>query len=382
MWGLYIHIPFCLKKCRYCSFYSVPVYNSPVAKYLGALVKELDFVALDNPAFDTIYIGGGTPSVVDPAMLSRSVDKIAERLQIGALKEFTIEANPCSLNREKLEQYKALGINRISIGVQSLNDEELAFLGRSHTEKEAIKSIELSAKIGFSNISVDIIYGIPGQNLSTFEKTLAKIVRLPVSHISAYSLSYEEGTPLFESVRSGEIKPVNPEYEAKLYRFLQDFLDGAGFHQYEISSFARIGFKAIHNIKYWQRESYLGLGASATSTDYTKNLRWTNIPNIFTYINSPMPVRHTERIDLKESIIEYIMLSLRLTRGISTAEFNSKFGFKIEGYVPEKLVQDGYLRFEQGRLFIPPEKMFVSNEIISTIIDNVESELIQLYNPS
>ncbi|MGB9561174.1 MAG: radical SAM family heme chaperone HemW [bacterium] len=369
--GLYIHIPFCLKKCDYCSFYSVNFDENLASSFLKRLVDESDEFSKSNYEFDTIYIGGGTPSTLEPTSLTLSVRGIFERLKFNHLMEFTLEINPGTIDKNKLFLYKSAGVSRISIGLQRLDNDELHLLGRIHSAMEAIESVEMAYDAGFSNISADIIYGIPEDTPKKVEKLLERIVRLPVVHISAYSLTYDEGTRFFEKKLIGEFKPIPEDEEFKIYRLIQEYLGSEGFKQYEISSFAKPGFESVHNRKYWAQESYLGLGPSAVSTDYNNYVRWTNPPDLRNYLFSPRIARKLEHLNKKGLLIERIFLSLRTVYGLDIERLAKDFEVDIDDFLPPIFLQKGFIVKSGARMRIPAEHFFIADEIISGIIKNI-----------
>lgn len=369
--GLYIHIPFCVRKCDYCSFYSVVGDEDLKKLFLAQLVEEAAEFSEKGYCFDTVYIGGGTPSVIDHHLLAYTVEKIFDLLNIKKPLEFTLEVNPGTISLDKLFVYRSLGVNRLSIGVQRLYNEDLQLLGRSHTSLDAIRSIELACEAGFSNISLDIIYGIPNDSAKKVERMLSFITGFPVAHISAYSLSYDKGTRLVERVKKGQLNPLPEEKEAEIYKLVQDYLESEGFVQYEVSSFAKPSHEAHHNLHYWAQGSYIGLGPAAVSTDYASMLRWTNIPNLGSYLDYSPPKRRTEKLDSSKLAIEKIFLSLRTTNGLDILKFEQRFGFDIISYIPSVIIEKGFIKRNGARIYIPKEHFFILNEIVSEIIKNI-----------
>lgn len=354
--GLYIHVPFCVKKCRYCAFHSVPFSEELVKPYIEALRKEAILrKRWFSVIYDTIYIGGGTPSVLKSSEISEILEIVTSNFNLS-VKEFTIEVNPGTVDVGKLNHYESIGIKRISIGIQSLIDGELEYLGRIHTSSDAIKCFEMARNSGFNNISVDLIYGIPIQDRGSWHKTLEGISFLRPNHISAYSLSYEPGTPLYRE------EPMDEGLEEMLYYQMIEYLHKKGYNQYEISSFAIKGFESKHNLNYWNGGIYLGLGPSAHSYDGT--YRYAN-PLFFDYINHKESKK--EKIDRKKEIKEYIMLGLRKREGISLDEVSQKFGKKIYSKVIEEAQKIG-LEFEDGKISIPVKKQFLADALILSII--------------
>lgn len=360
MAGLYIHIPFCIKKCRYCAFHSIPYSSQLIKQYIQAFRKEAERRKQNwRITFDTIYLGGGTPSVLKTSELLEILDIVHNNFDLSPV-EFTIEVNPGTVDRNSLLAYKKAGINRISIGVQSLKDKELAFLGRIHTKEDAIRCVEGAKYAGYENISIDLIYGIPLQDKDSWLTTLKEITKLAPAHISAYSLSYEPDTPLYGETQMEE------EKEEILYYDMLDYLESKGYIQYEVSSFSIPGYHSRHNLNYWNGGIYLGLGASAHS--YDGRFRSKN-PYLNEYIEGKLPQR--EEIDREKALEEYIMLGLRKREGISIEEISCKFGRTIA----EKVLREAYaleLDIDGERVRVPREKQFVTDAIILSIVSHLK----------
>ena len=275
--SLYIHIPFCRRKCIYCDFYSINYKKDIASRYIDVLSKEI--TALDS-SFSTIYIGGGTPTIIDLELLKRLL--ISLRKVSKNVKEFTVEANPESIDKGKIKLLLREGVNRISIGVQSCFAGKLKKLTRLHSYPEARDKILMAKEEGFKNIGIDLIFGVWGQDLQSWKEELKIAVNLPIEHISTYSLTYEKKTPLFRKIRSEKIRPLEDEVVGKMYEFAMDYLPKAGFFQYEVSNFSRPGYACQHNLNYWENNSYQGLGPSAAS--YHQGIRMKNICDIKEYI--------------------------------------------------------------------------------------------------
>jgi oxygen-independent coproporphyrinogen-3 oxidase len=325
--SLYIHIPFCRKKCIYCDFYSIG-YNSSLAQdYINALVGELNAHA--EKKFSTIYIGGGTPSILDLKVLQQLFGALKNN--IAQTCEFTVEANPESLTEEKLKFFFDKGVNRLSIGAQSFNPAKLKRLCRIHNEKDAFEKFALASKAGFKNISCDLIFGVWGETLTAWHKDLATALSLPVTHISAYSLSCEDATPLFREVDAGRVGMMSEEEQAQFFSFAMHALPEVGFKQYEVSNFARDGFECQHNMRYWRNESYLGLGASACG--YLDGMRYKNIANVKNYIKCVKKgnerFEYTETLTARERAHETAALKIRVAEGIDFDWFKVQTGFEL-----------------------------------------------------
>lgn len=364
--AIYIHIPFCIKKCRYCDFHSFRYDISLFCQYKSALLKEIERYSNQDYFIDTIYIGGGTPSIFPSEYLREIIDAVSSLGKISSYLEFTIEVNPGTVDREKLEGYKELGINRISIGVQSLIDEELKILGRIHTRDEALYSIQLAKEVGFANINVDLIYGIPGQSLESWRYTLKEVLDLNITHISIYGLMYEPGTVLYKSLIMGEITPMPEDLELEIFNLTQEILNEYNFSWYEISNYAKKGYECRHNITYWDGGDYLGLGSSAHS--FIRDTRYSNTPNIEAYIrllsNSKSPRIWIERLSPLEKAKELIILGLRMRRGVSLKEVYQKTGVDVSYLFKEnikKLVEEGLISYKDERIALTEKGRLLGN---------------------
>ncbi len=332
MSGIYLHIPFCNTKCIYCDFYSITD-HSRKNELIDCLIKEIrdKSSSLKVKQFDTIFFGGGTPSLLSYDDFSRIFDALYSSLPISGNSEITIEANPGTLNANKLKEFKKLPINRISFGVQSFIDSELKFLTRIHSAEQADSSIKSAQDTGFDNISLDLIFALPDQQIENWQYSLEKACELNTQHISAYSLIYEEGTKLFDLFNMKKVKKAGEEKERELFDFTMDYLGKNGFVQYEISNYAKDGLECRHNLKYWNRKEYIGFGPSAAS--FIDNKRWVNVKNITEYINRITSDGCTydlfETIDEQTSVYEYIFLGLR-SKGINFKEFSRIYNFDFE----------------------------------------------------
>jgi len=301
MYGIYLHFPFCISKCHYCDFYSITEL-SPIDNFVNALCKEIqlqDSISrIHKPKVDTIFLGGGTPSLLKPSQLEIIIETLYKYFDIAQNTEFTIECNPGTLTETSLKEFRGLGINRLSIGVQSFNQDELKFLQRIHTTDDAVKSIEIARKSGFENISIDLIFSIPGQTLESWNNTLEKTISMELEHISAYSLIYEKDTPLYNDWLNHKVEKTDEETEAKYYETLIEKLVNHGLEHYEVSNFAKPNKKCRHNLKYWQGEEYFAFGPSANG--YLNNTRYWNVKNLKLYFDSinqnKLPIEGSEHI--------------------------------------------------------------------------------------
>lgn len=361
--GLYLHIPYCAQKCRYCDFKSYAGQLDSTPAYFSMLQQELLDKAEQAKGYDvdSIFIGGGTPSLVDAHYIAQVLETIHTNYTVTEDCEITIESNPGTLTKEKCRIYKQAGINRISLGLQSANDDELAFLGRIHTFQDYLDAIAMATNAGFTNISTDLIFGIPGQTAESFLQTLKQVLALPVTHISAYSLIVEEGTPFYELDQKGQLNLPEETEERNMYWQGRELLQQHGFHQYEISNFSKKGYASRHNEKYWTGEPYLGFGVAAHS--YFNGWRFWNPDTISAYLTDEKPIGK-EAITFHESMQEYMMLGLRRTAGISKTAFTQKFGEDMkEQYATElaKLQNMGLLEETEDAIRLTEKGMDYAN---------------------
>lgn len=330
--GLYIHIPFCVRKCHYCDFYS-QTELSLKPRFLKALIAEIEQVSAEGLSFDTLYIGGGTPSVYECNDIGQIVAAISQNFDCLPDSEITIEVNPASASLEQLKGYREAGINRINIGVQSFNQKNLDFLGRIHTSAKACKAITEAHRAGFKNIGLDMIYGLPGESEQAWQRDLEQATQYRPAHIACYMLTYEKGTPLHSDLKSGRVQPLSDEHVRVLYEATSEVLEDSGYFQYEISNFARKEKDPAtnisrHNLKYWTRAPYIGLGPSAHS--FIKSQRYWNQLSVDRYLaaieSGRPPIAEREVLTAEQEMIEAIYLGLRMTQGIDLTWFRQKFG--------------------------------------------------------
>lgn len=370
--GCYIHIPFCQKKCYYCDFCAYMNVETRIDSYIKNLIKEIrlyqDRLSVD---IDSIYIGGGTPSYIDPRYIKEIVDEVS-KFKISDLKEFTIECNPNSISQDKLLLYRDLGINRISLGVQSFDDRVLKAIGRNHTANIALNDIELIRKIGFDNLSFDLMLNLPQQNYKSVKKDLDLVKKISPEHISWYSLILEEGSRFYSLDKKGKLDLMDDDQEVDIFNEIVEQLENIGLHRYEISNFAKKGKDSYHNKKYWEANGYIAFGMSASG--YLTNYRYTNTKNFIQYndrINDyKLPIEDYYYVDKAEREKEYIIFKLRETEGINLEEFKEKFACDfIEKYSKEIekfegqnfFIIDTHFKFSQ-------EGMNLSNEFLRLII--------------
>lgn len=381
--GIYIHVPFCISKCPYCDFYSIPTANMDVTKlmddYTAAIITGLAETAEINSTLDvdTIYFGGGTPTILGAERLISILKYIRKSFAVREDSEITLEANPGTMKQKELTALHKAGFNRISIGVQSFSNLELRTLGRIHSAEQAAEAIKLAKRSGFSNISIDLMYGTSGQTMETWGKTLTLAVAAGVQHISLYSLTIEDGTPY------GQVTPPNiPEDDtvADMYLNAVTYLEANGFKQYEISNFSLPGRESRHNLKYWRCQEYLGYGPAAHS--YYKDARYAYIRDIAAYIDAMRSGSESiidgdpEIIRPRERVGEYLMLGLRLREGISEADFRRNYARDLTPVIRvlEKYVPMGLVRHEDARYSLTPEGFLVSNRIIAEVLEAAAEE--------
>lgn len=366
---LYIHIPFCVRKCNYCDFLSFRADRQAQEKYVQALCAEIKSAEDLKRGVTSVFIGGGTPSVLAPGWLEKIMGCLRQSFRILPDAEITMEANPGTLDREKLAAYRECGINRLSMGLQSAKDEELALLGRVHTFGEFLENYQMARETGFSNINVDLMFGIPGQTREDWLSTLRRVAELSPEHISAYSLIVEEGTPFAEM----ELDLPDEDTEYQMYEDTAEILKKYGYLQYEISNYAREGFACRHNIGYWKRSDYLGLGLGASSL--IGNRRFSNTRNMEKYLkdsDSPDVIREYEpELTRNDAMAEFMFLGLRMINGVSRAEFQACFGCFLDsvyGPVIEKYKNLGLLHDAGDRISLTRRGIHVSNVIMSEFL--------------
>lgn len=356
--GLYVHVPFCLSKCHYCGFYSLTDVSLR-EPYLAALLREMHYYRSRSEAFDTFYIGGGTPSVLAPRQIEMLIMGAHRNFIISDGAEITVETNPADTTDHLLQVLYENGVNRISIGVQSFNDGILDFLGRRHRARQALEAFKSSRKAGFENISLDLIYGIPGQGIKTWKKTLHQAADLRPEHLSCYQLTVEEGTPMAGMIAKGEITLPHEQLQAEFFFCTAEILEKEGYFQYEVSNFALAGKESRHNQKYWSHKPYLGLGPSAHS--FSEGERYWNRAAIRTYIEEltigQLPVEERETLNREKLRMEALFLGLRTRRGICLDEFLINYGQDLlqeKRSTIEQLLTGGFAELKDG--FLKPTR--------------------------
>ena len=376
---LYVHIPFCFKKCEYCDFLSFSCDEKTQLAYADALIREIEYYGpqMRDSLVSTIFVGGGTPTWLDEDKMVEILDAIYTYFNVSGDAEITLECNPGTVTMAKLTKYRKAGVNRLSIGLQSADDEELQLLGRIHTFEKFVKTFEIARNAGFANINIDLISGIPYQTAEKFMHTLQKVVRLKPNHISAYSLIIEKGTPFYEKYKfdvvlqeAGKQTEVLPT-EDEVYRITkltQKYLAQAGYEQYEISNFAQPGFECVHNIGYWTRENYLGLGLGAASL--LNNVRYTNTSDLNAYLEGELRVEEMP-VSRKSQMEEFMFLGLRMNQGVTRQQFQDTFGIPIEGIYKQSLdylKSEDMLEVNAGRIALTEKGQDLSNFALSQFL--------------
>lgn len=374
MLELYIHIPFCIRKCNYCDFLSFPETESGIAQYCHALKEEIKRTGdqAEGIGVRSVFIGGGTPSILEAEQITEIMTCIRNNFSIEKNAEITTESNPGTLNAEKLNCYHELGINRLSIGLQSTDDDCLRRLGRIHTFQEFEKNYEQARKSGFQNINIDLMSGLPGQSLRGYEDTLNRVTELKPEHISSYSLIIEEGTPFYKSDSVLQQLP-DEDTERKMYERTKEILAQQGYERYEISNYARQGRECIHNLGYWEQVPYLGMGLGASS--FYNGARFSNERNFRKYLSTPyLPFEHREdyvQVSREEQMEDTMIFGLRKMKGISVSEFEREFGtpiWEMYGSVIERYSNLGLLIQEGDVLRLTDAGIDVSNRIFEDFI--------------
>lgn len=355
--GLYFHIPFCVKKCDYCDFYSVAGRAEPAMAFAEGVERELSAAleAHGTLTADTVYFGGGTPSSIPHEAIARILTAARERFPFEPEAEITLECNPCTLTREKARAWKAMGVNRVSLGVQSFDDQDLVFLGRAHSGKEAKEALALLKEEGLDNINADFIFGIPGQSAARFRENLAQAVDAGLPHLSVYGLSIEENTPLFNRYRQGAFTKINDETYEALFLTAHAFLKNKGFSHYEISNYAMPGRASRHNMNCWNGRDFLGFGPSAHSRMGSR--RWANRSDAAAYTADPLARAFDIPLDAGEARLERIMLGLRCASGADVRDFSS-------AEAVSRLKRRSLIHEEDGRIRLTQSGMLLLDEII------------------
>jgi oxygen-independent coproporphyrinogen-3 oxidase len=375
--SLYVHVPFCLKRCVYCDFASEARPGGRegdlrLARYLEAVAKEAAGSERRGEPLATVYVGGGTPTALTDAELGRLSKAVTSSFDLSQVSEFTVEANPGTVDGRSLSRLRELGATRLSLGVQTFDDGNLRLLGRVHDSAEALAAFD-AARAVFDDISLDLIFALPGQDLEDVRRDVARAVELGPENVSLYGLTYEPGTRLTELRDDGVVAPVADDVEREMYLAAIEDLEAAGLLQYEISNFAREGHECIHNQAYWAGAEYVGLGPSAAS--YLAGERRKNVSTVDEYVGrlarGQSPVAESERLDPEPAAREALMLALRTRRGADAKEFEARTGFPPDGLLGEggrRLVEAGWLEFAGGRLRLARKALPVADEILAEIV--------------
>jgi len=370
--GLYLHIPFCWRKCPYCDFVSVPLAGQDAAGYLQALEAEMALRAPEAPTLASVYVGGGTPTVLPGGMLPGVLTAVRQHFRLAPEAEVTVEANPGTISRRGLEALRKAGANRLSLGVQSFQDATLRTLGRVHNAAAGLAAAAAARQAGFANLSLDLIFGTPGEGEQEWRRTLEAALGLRPEHISAYGLSYEPGTPFHAACGRGELQPAGEELEVRLYQAAGELLEAAGYRHYEISNYALPGRESRHNLNYWRGGDYLGLGMAAHS--YLGGIRWGNVTTLAEYrarlaAGAP-PVRMAERLSCERRREEMLMTGLRLAEGVALDRLPCGLEqdlAEVYGKRIDELAQAGLLERPAGSIRLSPRGQLVADHVIRVL---------------
>lgn len=366
----YVHIPFCTQICYYCDFSKVFIKNQPVDSYLEHLLEE--FQSYDIQKLRTLYIGGGTPTALSASQLEVLLKGLTKNLDLSALEELTIEANPGDLDADKIAALKNSAVNRVSLGVQTFDDKMLKKIGRSHLEKDIYENIDRLKLAGFDNISIDLIYALPGQTMEQVKENVAKAIGLDIPHMSLYSLILENHTVFMNRMRRGKLPLPKEELEAEMFEYIIAELERAGFEHYEISNFSKPSFESRHNLMYWDNAEYYGIGAGASG--YVNGVRYKNHGPIRHYLSAVEEgnARITEEhLSQKEQMEEEMFLGLRKKSGVSMARFEEKFGRSFDGLYGEivkDLVQQGLMQIDGDRVRMTKRGLFLGDTVAERFI--------------
>ncbi len=380
MAGLYVHIPYCRVKCPYCDFNVYGGTTWPEERYVGALVLELRHAAHTEPwhgtTIDTIFFGGGTPSLFAPPSIGRVISAARDWFPIDPDVEISLEANPGTIDRDGLERLRLFGVNRLSIGIQSFRDGELAALGRDHSAAAAPAAVELARTVGFDVVATDLMFGIPGQSLADWHGNVRHAIALAPDHISAYGLTYEPDTPYHAWRASGRLRPVAEATEAEMFTDAERLLEHAGYQHYEISNYARPGRQCRHNLTYWRRQAYLGIGAGAHSFAATEpyGTRWENARLPAQYMSAVEQRGHaiaaTEELSREHAVAEFLFLGLRLLAGVDARRFVALFGSTPEAARPMigRLVEEHLLEYVDSSIRLTPTGLLHADSVFAALM--------------
>ncbi|HEL0614419.1 TPA: oxygen-independent coproporphyrinogen III oxidase [Streptococcus equi subsp. zooepidemicus] len=366
----YVHIPFCTQICYYCDFSKVFIKNQPVDAYLEALIKEFESYQISS--LKTLYIGGGTPTAITAKQLDYLLSHLQQHLQLDQLEEFTIEANPGDLTEDKIAVLRKSAVNRISLGVQTFNDKQLKQIGRSHTEAQIYTTIASLKEAGFQNMSIDLIYALPGQTIQQVKENVAKALALDIPHLSLYSLILEHHTVFMNKMRRGKLQLPTEDLEAEMFEYIISEMEANGFEHYEISNFTKPGFESRHNLMYWNNDEYFGCGAGASG--YLNGIRYRNRIPIQHYLKAVADgnARLSEEVLTKEEMMEEeLFLGLRKKSGVSVSRFQEKFGLSFEsryGPVVRELQNQGLLVEDKDFVRMTKKGLFLGDSVAEKFI--------------
>jgi len=367
--AIYVHLPFCLKKCAYCDFLSFPATTETRKRYVDRLLQELSIKAAGwRPR--TLYVGGGTPTSIGPELMGQLLEGFRRILDLSGLREFTVEANPATVDDAMVQVLMASPVDRISLGAQSFQAETLAVLGRLHGPADVVHAAGLFKSRGLENLSLDLIYGVPGQTVEMALADVSCALQVEPRHVSAYCLSVHEGTPLERELTAGRLTLVSDEAQKTMYGAISRTLARANFRHYEISNFALPGFHSKHNLVYWRNEPYLGIGLGAVS--YDGRTRSTNTRKMEDYLDGRFDPEQAETLSDRRRAQETLIMALRLLRGISQQDFLRRTGFELSTFMNAEVlrfVESGHLLFSEGRLRLARKSLFVADEILQAFLD-------------
>ena len=375
MLGLYIHIPFCVTKCKYCDFNSFKIDLNEKIKYLNYLGEEMKLYKeeIKNREIDSVFVGGGTPSILNENEINILFEKIKENFNIKSNAEITMECNPGTLTLNKLKVMKKSGVNRLSIGLQAVQNHHLKYIGRIHTFEEFEKNYHDAKQMGFDNINIDLMYALPNQSREDWMESLEKVVKLNPTHISAYSLILEENTELFKMYDRDEFNLLDENTDIEMYEYTIDYLKSHGYNQYEISNYAKDNFECKHNVLYWKCEEYVGIGASASG--YFNGIRYNNICELDNYekmiLEGEKPIEWEEKLSIKDEIEESIFLGLRMNEGIQISDFKEKYNFDFEKEYKneiEKLSKMELIEIDNNLMKLTQKGREISNSVFVEFI--------------
>ena len=377
--GIYIHIPFCMQKCLYCDFVSYINKSECVKEYINCMIKEIQSYDFKKYNITTIYIGGGTPSFIESDYIKEIINVIQNKLEKNDTRwediEITIEVNPGTVTLEKLNDYKTVGINRISLGLQATQDRLLKQIGRIHNYKDFLEAYELLKKVGFNNINVDLMIGLPNQSIKDLKESLEKIIKLDPNHISVYSLIIEDGTPISKLLDEEKIKLPDEEIERQMYWYVKNKLELNGYNHYEISNFSKKGKESKHNLNCWKQKQYIGIGAAAHS--YFKDIRYSNTNNIEEYIKNIKEnnIEKNRKIEEKQTIEdkknEFMMLGFRMIEGVNIADFKAKFvdnPLYVYREKIKKLTDEGLIEVDLNNIKLTNKGLDLANVVFEEFI--------------